>query len=304
MNLSKCINPARVILYLIRKTNIQFLPDKILLKMLYKYIMGKKLDLINPKTMNEKLQWLKLYDRNPLYSRLVDKYEVRSYIAQNIGKQYLVPLIGVWNRFEDINISKLPEKFVLKTTHDSGGVVICTNKSNFDIEKARKKLNKSLRDNYYYHGYEWPYKNIKPRIIGEEYISDRLGSSMLTDYKFYCFDGNVDSVMLCIDREKGDPKFYFFNKEWKLKRYNIRGKNAPENFTISKPNCIDEMFCLAEKLSENLPFVRIDMYCSDEKIYFGEFTFYPSSGMDPNRLPESDILFGDMININKMKSGR
>lgn len=302
INIAK--DPVKILFYLVRKSKKMFLPEDIFVKLLYKSRMGRKLYLDNPKTMNEKLQWLKLYDRNPLYPNLVDKYEVRSYIRQNIGDQYLVPLLGVWERFDDIDLSELPDKFVLKTTHDSGGVVICTDKIDFNFEEAKKKLSKSLKNNYYYHGCEWPYKNIKPRIICEQYISDRCGSFMLTDYKFYCFDGKVDSVMLCIDREKGDPKFYFFDKEWNLKRYNIRGKNAPENFTIPKPDCIDEMFTLAEKLSKDIPFVRIDMYCSDEKIYFGEFTFYPSCGMDPNRLPESDLLFGDMININKIKLGR
>ena len=295
INIAK--DPVKILFYLVRKSKKMFLPEDIFVKLLYKSRMGRKLYLDNPKTMNEKLQWLKLYDRNPLYQDLVDKYEVRNYIQQNIGEQYLVPLIGVWDRFDEIDLSKLPDKFVLKTTHDSGGVVICTDKTNFNFEGAKKKLSKSLRNNYYYHGCEWPYKNVKPRIICEKYISDGPGSSMLTDYKFYCFDGNVDSVMLCIDREKGDPKFYFFDKLWKLKRYNIRGKNAPEEFTIPKPDCIDEMFKLAEKLSKNIPFVRIDMYSSNDKIYFGEFTFYPSSGCEKNILDEYQIKLGDFINL-------
>jgi|LSQX01.2.fsa_nt_gb hypothetical protein len=299
MKLIKVVkDPLKIIFYLVRKTNKFFVPEEIFIKLQYKSRMGIKLNLDKPKTMNEKLQWLKLYDRNPLYQCLVDKYDVRSYIKENIGEQYLIPLIGVWDRFEDIDLSKLPNQFVLKTTHDSGGVVICTDKSDFNFEAAKKKLNKSLKNNYYYHGCEWPYKNIKPKIICEKYISDEVGSSMVTDYKFYCFDGNVDSVMLCIDREKGDPKFYFFNKEWVLKRYNNRGKNAPQDFTIPKPNRIDEMFALAEKLSKDIPFVRIDMYCSDGKIYFGEFTFYPSSGYEKNILEEHQIKLGGLINLD------
>lgn len=293
-------NPYLIVLYLFAKGFFNWVPDKQYLKIMYRAVMGKKLNLINPKTFNEKLQWLKLYDRNPIYTKLVDKYEVRDFVAKKIGEEYLIPLIGVYDSFDEIDFNVLPNQFVLKCTHNSGGIVICTDKSKLDKEVARKKINKSLSRNYYYYGREWPYKGIMPRIIAEKYITDTPESNMITDYKFYCFDGKVDSVMLCIDREKGDPKFYFFDKNWNLKRYNIRGKNAPEGFTIPKPVCIDEMFKIAEEFSKGIPFVRIDLYFSCGSIFFGEFTFYPSSGMDPNRLPEADLNFGQLVNLSKM----
>ncbi len=298
---------VKIIYYIIRKTKIQFIPDKVFLKILYKYRMGKKLDLKNPVTMNEKLQWLKIYDRNPRYIEMVDKFQVRKLIINYLGNKYLIPLLGVWNRFEEINFDKLPDSFVLKTTHDSGSVLICKMKSDFNITLARDKIKKSLKSNYYYIGGEWPYKKIKPRIIAEEYITDTPESDMLTDYKFYCFEGKADVVLLCIDRDKGKPKFYFFDRNWNLKRYNISGKNAPEGFTLPKPEFIDQMFEIAEKLSKGIPFVRIDLYFSCGRIFFGEFTFYPSSGMDKNRLPEADLMFGELIKLpqkNNTKESR
>jgi hypothetical protein len=291
----------RNILRILFKSISVFLPDCIFLRIKFLFHLNELLNLKNPKTFNEKLQWLKLYDRNPEYTKMVDKYEVREHIKDKLGEEFLIPLLGVYESFDEINFDELPNQFVLKTTHDSGGVVICSDKSKLDIIQAKKKINKSLKRNYYWHAREWPYKNVKPRIVCEKFISDNPNCTNLTDYKFYCFNGFVDSVMLCIDREKGEPKFYFFNKRWELKRYNILGKNAPKDFTIPKPRCIDKMFDIAENLSKNIPFVRIDMYISKEKIYFGEFTFYPSSGMDPNYLTETDILFGDMININSLK---
>lgn len=273
------------------------LPDKLYLKLLFKKRMGKKLDLKNPRTFNEKLQWLKLYDRKPEYTRIVDKYEAKNYIAEKFGEQYVIPTLGVWDKFEDIDFDKLPDKFVLKCTHDSGGISICRDRATFDIEKAREIINHNLSCDFYSFGREWPYKNVPKRIIAEAYMTDTPDSSDFTDYKFFCFDGKVDCVMVCLERSSGDTKFYFFDKEWELKRLNIRGKNAPEGFTIPKPEKMDEMFELAAKMSVGMPFVRVDLYQSNGQIYFGEMTFYPASGFDANLLPETDEYFGDLIKL-------
>ena len=277
----------------------RFIPDLIYLKIRFKNLMGKPLNLRSPKTFNEKLQWLKLYNHNPLYTTLVDKYAVKQLIKKELGDQYVIPTLGVWDNFNEIDFDKLPNQFVLKCTHDSGSCVICKNKSNLNIEETREKLSSALKKNFYHDGREWPYKNVPPRIIAEKYIEDRNGA--FVDYKFSCFNGYVDCVMVCLDRHINDVKFYFFDKDWNLKRLNVRGKNAPEGFTIPKPSCMDEMFEIAAKLSKGIPFVRVDLFECDGKIYFGEMTFYPGSGFDANLLPETDEYFGSLIDLTKIK---
>ena len=178
---------------------------------------------------------------------------------------------------------------------------ICKDKSQLDIPKVKRELRKGLKENYYLSGREWPYKNVPRKIICEKYMKDNADSKDFTDYKFFCFDGYVDCVMVCLDRSSGDTKFYFFDKDWRLKRLNVRGKNAPEDFTIPKPSGMDEMFRIAEELSKGLPFVRVDLYQSDNQIYFGELTFFPDSGFDKNLLPETDQYFGNLIKIDKEK---
>lgn len=273
------------------------LPDKIYLKIIYKKYMGKKLNISNPQTFNEKLQWLKLYDRKKTYTTLVDKYAVRKYIINKLGEKYLIPILGVWDRPEDIDFKKLPNQFVLKCNHNSGGIIVCKDKNSFNKEAAYKSLKEQMSNNYYYGLREWPYKNIKRKIIAEKYLSDYSGG--LIDYKFFCFNGYVDNVMLCIDRHKGDPKFYFFDKDWNLLRINQRGKEVPENFTLQKPKCIGKMFEIASILSQNIPFVRVDLYECNGDIYFGEMTLYPQSGLDANLLPETDAYLGSLIKIKE-----
>lgn len=247
--------------------------------------------------MNEKLQWLKLYDRKPIYHTMVDKLLVKDLYGQLLGKEYIIPTLGVWDRFDDIDFDKLPNKFVLKTNHSGGnmGVVICKDKSKFDKKNAKKRLEKSLRDNIYRFFAEWPYKGVKKKIFAEELIGNE--GEELVDYKFYCFDGYVDSVLVCMDRQIGDPKFYFFDKGWNLKRYNKRGQMVPEGFTIPKPENIDKMFEIAAKISKGIPHLRVDLYNIDGNIYFGESTFFTASGFDANRLPEADLYFGGLIKL-------
>ena len=277
--------------------------DKKFIEKMFKATMKYPLNLENPKTFNEKLQWLKLYNRNPLYTKLVDKYKVRDYISEKIGEEYLIPLLGVWDDSDNIDFASLPNKFVLKCNHNSGlGMCICADKNKLDVKEVKKELKKGLNQDYYLSGREWPYKNVPRKIIAEKYMVDDSTSNEFTDYKFFCFNGYVDCVMVCLDRNSGDPKFYFFDKDWKLKRLNKRGKEAQKDFTIPKPKCIDEMFEIASKLSEGFPFVRVDLYQSYGKIYFGEMTFYPDSGFDSNILKESDYYFGKLIDLSLVKN--
>lgn len=272
----------------------KLMSDKYYLSILWKMIMEYKIDWKTPKTLNEKLQWLKLYDRNPLYTTLVDKYRVKQWVADTIGEQFVIPTLAVYNTVDEIDLAKLPDQFVLKCNHDSGSVVICRDKSNFDLEAAKKKLAKGLSHNFYWDAREWPYKNVKRCVIAEKYIQD-FEDGGLVDYKFFCFDGMVDCVMLCLDRHIKQPKFYFFDRNWNLKRMNIRGKEAPDNFTIPKPKGLDKMFELASVLSKGIPFVRVDFYDVAGDIRFGEMTFYPDGGLDSNILPETDLYFGSLI---------
>ena len=223
---------------------------------------------------------------------MVDKVLAKDYVANLIGQKYIVPTLGVWYHFDEIDFDKLPKQFVLKTNHSGGstGVVICKDKTTFDKVSAKKKLERSLKRDISRSLIEWPYRNVKRKILAEEYLGDDL-----IDYKFYCFNGEVDVVMNCIERQTGNPKFYFFDKEWNLRRLNKRGKEAPEGFTLPKPEGMDEMFVIAARLSEGLPFARVDLYNINGIIYFSEITFFPDSGFDSNRLPESDLYFGEKI---------
>lgn len=271
-------------------------PDYIYLKMRYRLLMGKELNLANPRYFNEKLQWLKLHNRNPLHTGLVDKYEVRKFVAKTVGEEYLVPLIGVWDKFEDIDMDALPNQFVLKCTHDSGGVVICRDKSVFDIEAARRKLNKCLARNYYYPLREWPYRDVKPRVICEKLITTADGG-LPNDYKFHCFNGEPDNVMVCLGRASGRPKYYYFDNEWKLLRYNLNGMNPTEDLVLPKPKKLDEMFEISGALARGFPYVRVDLYHENERVYFGELTFYPQGGFDSQLLEETDLLFGSKLEL-------
>ena len=271
--------------------------DKVYLRYLYKKHMGKRLNLSNPQTFNEKLQWLKLYNRKPEYTQMVDKYEVKKYVAEKIGEEYIIPTLGVWDKFEDINFDKLPNQFVLKCTHDSGGLIICKDKSIFDFEQAKKKIEKSLERNYFYVGREWPYKNVKPRILGEKYMED-TETRELRDYKFFCFDGYVDNVMIVTNRFKSGVEYYHFDKEWRLrKQYNRNCRTLPADFNIPKPLEMDYMFKLASKLSRGFPHIRIDFYLVNNKIYFGEFTFFNQSGFDTDLELEADLHMGALIKL-------
>jgi len=276
-----------------------WMPDKKFLETKFKIQMGKKLNLDNPKTFNEKLQWLKLYDRNPLYTTLVDKYAVRQYIKDTIGEEYLIPLVGgPWKTFDEIDFDALPDQFVLKCTHDSGGLVICRDKSKLDKEKARRKIEKCLKTNYYYGNREWPYKNVPPQIIAEKYMTDTL-TAELRDYKFFCFDGMVKALFIATERanETEETKFDFFDENFQHLPFTNGHPNAAK--LPEKPKRFELMKELAAKLSKGIPHVRVDFYEVDEKVYFGELTFFHWSGLVPFNPPEWDQKVGDWITLQK-----
>ena len=274
--------------------------DEKYLKKKFKSRMGRKLDLENPQTFNEKLQWLKLYDRKDEYTTMVDKYEAKKYIADKIGEEYIIPTLGVWDKFEDIDFDKLPDRFVLKCTHDSGGLVICKDKNKLDIDAAKEKINNSLKNNFYYWGREWPYKNVKPRIIAEEYMENiENGVEGLRDYKFYCFNGEAKYLYVSEGLEDhATAKISFLTTDWNFAEF---GRSDYEDFEKlpEKPANFDKMIKLANELSTGVAFLRVDLYEINGRIYFSELTFSPCSGFMPFDPEEWDYTCGKFIELPK-----
>lgn len=290
-------NPRKLATYLLCRI-APIIPDKLYLKWLFRLRMGYKLNLDNPQTFSEKLQWLKLYNRKPEYTQMVDKVGAKEYVAKIIGEEYIIPTIGVWDSVDDIDFDKLPNQFVLKCTHDSGGIVICKDKSKLDIESARRVLRKGLKRDFYSTNREWPYKDVKRRIIGEQYMVDESGYE-LKDYKFFCFDGEPKALFIATDRGvKGEEtKFDFFDMEFNHLPFTNGHPNA--NREIAKPQGFEEMKQLAAKLSQGQPHLRVDFYDINGKIYFGELTFYHWSGTTPFEPREWDYTFGSWIKLPK-----
>lgn len=280
---------------------IRSIPDAVYLKYMYRKVMGKKLDLENPRTFNEKLQWLKLHDRRPEYTKMVDKYEVRQYIKEKIGEEYLIPLVGgPWDKFEDIDFSKLPEQFVLKCTHDSGSVAICKDKKNFDIPLVRNRFNRALKGNFFYGGREWPYKNVKPRIIAERYISDTKGEEIV-DYKLHCFNGEVKLILVCADRTSEEKKV-FYGSQWN--KLPVKRPNMSSDVEISRPRMLKHMIRIAQIFSAQIPFLRVDLYETSGKLYFGELTFFPAGGFEAFEPEEWDAIMGEWLRLPELTSGK
>lgn len=289
-------NPALLFLTLGHREWFNWLEDEMYLKIAYWARMHKRLNLTNPKTFSEKLQWIKLYDRNPLYTQLVDKYEVKPFVEEKIGIEYIIPTLGIWDNFDDIDFSKLPNQFVLKCTHDSGGLIICKNKEILDIPTTRKIINSCLKHSFFWGMREWPYKDVKPRIIAEKYMEDTQ-TNELRDYKFFCFDGEVKALFIATERQKegSETKFDFFDAEFNHLPFTNGHPNA--STLPEKPKCFNEMIVLASKLSKGIPHVRVDFYEVDGKVYFGEMTFFHWSGMTPFEPEEWDYKFGNWIKL-------
>ena len=275
--------------YLGRMDDVQFLSR------MYRIGIGREPDLENPRAYTEKLQWLKLYDHRPVYTTMVDKYAVKDYVAQKIGQQYVIPLLGVWDRVEDIDFDSLPQRFVLKTTHDSGGIVVCKDKSKLDIPAVRKKLKPFLKRNYYDHNREWPYKNVPHRIIAEAYMEDSV-TAELRDYKFFTFGGEPKVLYIAQGRGRGEPTVAdFFDMEFNHLPFTIdhdMAQNPP-----GKPRCFEEMKRLAAILSQGTPQLRVDFYEVDGRVYFGEMTFFHCSGMEAFHPESWDRSFGDWVKL-------
>lgn len=279
-------------------TFFQWLPDKIYLKYRFRLAMAQKLNLNNPLTYNEKLQWLKLYNRRPEYTMMVDKIKVKEYVASVIGSEYIIPTLGTWENPNDIDFNKLPNRFVLKCNHNSGlGMFICKDKNKIDVENIKKELRKGLKENYFKRNREWPYKNVPRRILAEQYVDPELGKDDLPDYKFFCFNGKVKALFIATNRTKGEHavRFDFYDEHFNHLPFTNGHPNA--DILPGKPVSFEKMKQLAEKLSKNIPHVRIDLYDVNGKILFGEMTFFHWSGMIPFEPQEWDYKFGSWIQL-------
>lgn len=257
----------------------RMIPDPLYLRFRYFRFTGKPLKLKDPETFNEKLQWLKLYDRRPEYTKMVDKYAMKQYVAETIGAEYVIPAIGVWEHFDDIDLEQLPEQFVLKCTHDSGGIILCRDKRVFDRSSARERMERSLASNFYWFGREWPYKEVKPRILAEPLIKDPSGEDLM-DYKVFCFNGVPKMILVCSQRFGASGlKEDFFDENWN----HLACKRAHQDNAEVIPPLPEHrelMLEAARELSKSIPFVRVDFYEAEGRVYVGELTFFPASGFE------------------------
>ena len=280
---------------------LRWLPDAPYLKLLYRFKMGHRLDLKSPKTFTEKIQWLKLYNRKPEYTTMVDKYAVKQYVANIIGEEYIIPTLGVWDKPEDVDWENLPNQFVLKTTHGGGGggVVICKDKKIFDKNAAIDKLNESLSSDIYRGLREWPYKNVPKRIIAEKFMAPEKSSAPndLPDYKFFCFNGKVRFFKVDFGRFVEHHANYY-SPEGELLEFGEQRLEPDPSYPIELPNNLRDMIALAERMSKNEPFLRVDFYNVNGKIFFGELTFYPASGLGKWTIEEADIKIGEYFFTN------
>ena len=268
----------------------KFWPDALWLKMIYRSKFHRRLNLSAPKSFNEKLNWLKVNDRNPLYTQLADKYSVKEYVRSKIGDEHVVPCYGVWSHFDDIDFSQLPDQFVLKCTHDSGGMCLCRDKSSFDKTAAKAKLEQTLRNNFYWWTREWPYKNVKPRILADKLLDDHTGKT-LRDYKFWCFNGEPKYMYCTVKSDDIYENFYDMDFLPVAINHGFR-RSEPE---FEKPEALELMKSLAQTLSQGIPFVRIDFFWVEGRVYFGEFTFYDWAGLRPFAHYQQDLELGGLI---------
>lgn len=293
-------NPKRMITKLLLKYCPRIVPDKWYIQYIWEQHMDYPLDLNNPKTYNEKLQWLKLYNRNPLYTTLSDKIAVKKWVATQIGEQYVIPTLAIYQSIDEIDIEKLPDQFVLKCNHDCGSIFICRDKAKFDIKAVKEKLAHALKINYYLRWREWPYKKIKPQIFAEAYMEDSATHS-LPDYKFFAFNGKVKVMFIATDRNdpNTETKFDFFDAEFK--HLDVRNGHPNADTPPSKPRCFNEMIQLAEVLSKDIPHVRCDFYEINGKVYLGEMTFFHWAGIVPFDPSSFDRTMGDWLDLKQVQ---
>lgn len=270
-------------------------PDRLYLQLFYRLAMNSWPRLDHPVLFSEKMQWLKLHLRQPFLTMLVDKLEVKDYVSKHLGPEYICPKLGVWDNVDKIDFASLPKQFVLKTTHGGGneGVVVCKDKDALDWEAAKAKLAVNMKENIYDCYREWPYKYVKRRIFAEEYLGDNI-----VDYKFYCCNGEVVCILLCVGRQEGHVKYFFLDKEWHLCPYNKDSIELADEFSEAPPENLQQMLEIAAKLSKGFPFVRIDLFDVEGRIYFGEYTFFPASGLDPKKTMLFEQLLGEKIDLS------
>ena len=298
MNIIKHIKRPQNLIYRLLCIRPEWIKsDKAYLKMRYSLAFGKKLNLDNPQTYSEKLQWLKLYNRRPEYTTMVDKYAAKEYVANIIGEEHIIPTLAVYNSTDEIDWNALPKQFVLKTTHDSGGIVICRDKTKLDKDAAIKKLDYALHHDNYSLTREWPYKNVPRKIIAEQFMESRPDTHDLPDYKFFCFDGEVKAMFIASDRQKKgeETKFDYFDMDFKPLPF--RQSHPHSTVLPEKPKHFEEMKAIAAKLSKGHPHVRVDLYEVDETVFFGELTLFHFSGFSPFYPEEWDKRFGDMLTL-------
>lgn len=289
-------NPRYIGLALLRR--MKWLPDGLFLRLRFLFEQRAVLHLSKPRTFQEKIQWLKLNRRKPEYTTMVDKYAVKDFVAQKIGAEYIIPTLGVWDSFDQIDFDSLPDKFVLKTTHGggNGGVVICRGKASFDYDNARAKLTASLSGDIYANLREWPYKNVPRRIIAEQFIEE-TGKEDLTDYKFYCFNGVPRYIQVIQDRNSHET-IDFYDTDWtKQEFYGLNPVAKPASHTMPLPDSLPTMLDIARKLSVGTEFLRVDLYTVGSKVYFGELTFFPASGFGTFTPEKWNLTLGEMIEI-------
>ena len=272
------------------------LSDEAFLRRIFPQYMGYPLNLDNPQTFSEKMQWMKLYDRKSIYTTIVDKYEAKKYLADRIDSKYIIPTLGVWDSFNEIDFDALPNQFVLKCTHDSGGIVICKDKSKFDKEGARQIINKSLQRDFYLIAREWPYKNVRRRILAEEYI-DELGNADLLDYKMYSFHGEPKLTVVCSERfSKGGTRMNYYDEDWNYINLSVL-HYEPSKKTFEKPPHYEEMRSLCKQLSKDFPFLRVDFYDVNDHLYIGELTLFPGAGFIKMEPMEFDYEMGEWLHL-------
>lgn len=296
--LSKLFNLKFLFNYLVLKIiniNPYLVSDKKALKSRFYFEFGRSLNLKDPKTYSEKLQWMKLYYRKPIMIQMVDKNEAKNYVSKIIGNQYIIPTIGVWENFDDIDFTSLPDRFVLKTTHDSGSVIVVRDKLTFDKALAKSILEKSMKNDFYIKSREWPYKDVPRRIIAEKYMEDESGE--LRDYKFFCFDGKIRCLYVATDRLSHDEELKFDYFDENFNHLQIVNGHPNSQKQIVKPDNFDDMKCIAEKLSSGFPHLRVDLYSINGEIYFGELTFFSNSGMLPFKPEEWDYKLGEWLHL-------
>lgn len=286
-------DPGQMVAPLAQRGYFRWMSDEAYLKFRFRADMGRRLDLEHPKSFNEKLQWLKLYDRNPEYPRMVDKYEAKAYVADIVGEEHIIPALGVYDDFDSIDFDALPERFVLKCTHDSGSIFICKDKSQMDKDRARQILERGLKRNPAWYGREWPYTQLKPRILAETYMEDESHKE-LKDYKFFVFSGKAEMILVDFGRYTGKHGRNVYTTDWKYMDASVKFPSDPAH-QIPKPDNLQEMIAFAEKLSQGLPYVRVDLYSVEGHIYFGELTLYPGAGFTHIKPDSLERRLGDLI---------